>query len=77
MGREYTRKGSGASAIAEILLGVYKDNMDYKTTYQRFLDAAEKRREQAKLLKKQGKTNAEIGRLLGVSRQRAQQMVDG
>lgn len=46
-------------------------------TFKQLMEAANKRRKLAKKLKRQGWSHAEIGRQLGVSRQRAQQMVDG
>lgn len=46
-------------------------------TFKQLIEAANKRREQAKRLKKQGLTHAEIGRRLGVSRQRAERLVNG
>jgi transposase len=51
--------------------------MDYETSFKQFLAAAKKRREKAKKLKAQGLNNTQIGKMLGVSRQRAQQLVDG
>jgi transposase-like protein len=49
--------------------------MDYETSFKQFLAAAKKRREKAKKMHQQGLSYTEIGRQLGVTRQRAAQMI--
>ena len=46
-------------------------------TFKQLMEAANKRRSLAKRLKRQGLSHAEIGRRLGVSRQRAERLVNG
>jgi transposase len=49
--------------------------METEVTYTQFLAAAQKRRQRAKKLLAQGRTSKEVAKLLGVSRQRVEQMV--
>ena len=47
---------------------------DFQDTREKYLLEARRRREKAKKLRAEGKSFGEIGRLLGVSRQRAYAM---
>jgi DNA-binding transcriptional regulator LsrR (DeoR family) len=48
---------------------------DFTELHKRYLAEANKRREQAKRLRQEGLTFAEIGKRLGVSRQRVHSMI--